>query len=141
MTVVESTLSLISCIIGAGIVSIPYALTATGIYNGIITNIVIICCLLFASHLYIKSMEYLKLSAVSELSFMSMGRSSIYIINGFFASIFFGVLIMYNVLFSNVAVQLFTKSGLVALTGVSKGNPLVVLLSQRQTYVIGLFAF
>jgi sodium-coupled neutral amino acid transporter 7/8 len=128
MTVVESTLSLISCIIGAGIVSIPYALTATGIYNGIITNIVIIFCLLFASHLYIKSMEYLKLSAVSELSFMSMGRSSIYIINGFFASIFFGVLIMYNVLFSNVAVQLFNKSGLVALSGVSKGNPLVVVL-------------
>jgi len=117
MSVLEATLSLISCIIGAGIVSIPYALTATGIYNGILINILIICCLMFASHLYITAMEYLKLDSVSELCFMSMGRSSIYIVNAFFTFIFFGVLILYNILFSNVAVQLFNKSGLVALSG------------------------
>lgn len=103
MSVLEATLSLISCIIGAGIVSIPYALTAAGIYNGIITNICVIICLLFATHLYISSMEYLKLNSVSELCFMSMGRSSIYIVNSFFTIIFFGVLVLYNVLFSNVA--------------------------------------
>ena len=74
MSVLESTLSLISCIIGAGIVSIPYALTAIGIYNGIMINLAIIPLLMFAAHLYIKSMEYLKLSSISELCFMSMGR-------------------------------------------------------------------
>jgi amino acid permease len=104
MSVLESTLSIISCIIGAGIVSIPYALTATGLYNGILINIGIIICLMFATHLYIKSMEYLKLSSISELCFMSMGRSSIFIVNAFFAFIFVGVLTLFNVLFSNLAV-------------------------------------
>jgi len=83
---------------------------------------------MLASHLYIKSMEYLKVSAISELCFMSMGRSSIYIINGFFTCIFFGVLILYNVLFSNVAVQLFNKSGLYEFSGLKKDNMLVVVL-------------
>lgn len=124
MSVIESTISLISCIIGAGIVSIPYALTATGLYHGIMINIAIITCLMFATHLYIKSMEYLKLSSVSELCFMSMGKSSIYIVNAFFAFIFLGVLILFNVLFSNVAVQLFNKSGLIALSGLKKDNVL-----------------
>jgi len=128
MSVVESTLSLISCIIGAGIVSIPYALTASGIYNGICLNIGVICVLMFASHLYIKSMEYLKLSSISELCYMSMGKTSIYIVNAFFVFIFFGVLIMYNVLFSNVAVSVFHKSGLIALSGLQKDNLLVVIL-------------
>ena len=109
---IEATLALISSIIGAGIVSIPYALTTTGMVTGIYINIGVIVILMFASHLYIQAMEYLKLSSISELCFMSMGRSSIYLVNGFFMAIFFGALILYNVLFSNVALQLFNKSGL-----------------------------
>lgn len=131
MTVLESTLSLISCIIGAGIVSIPYALTAAGLWNGIVTNIIIIMILMFASHLYIKSMDYLKLNSISELCYMSMGRSSIYIVNASFTFIFFMVLILYNVLFSNVAVQLFKKSGFVELTGIAPTNQLIILMETR----------
>jgi hypothetical protein len=53
---------------------------------------------------------------------MSMGRSSIFVINGLFMAIFFGVLILCNVLFSNVAVQLFNKSGLAKQAGLVEGG-------------------
>ena len=109
---VEAVLAIISSILGAGIVSIPYALTTTGMVTGIYINIGVIMILIFATHLYVAAMEYLKLTSISELCFMSMGRSSIYLVNGLFMAIFFGALILYNVLFSNVAVQLFNKSGL-----------------------------
>ena len=89
MSVIDASLTLISSIIGAGIVSVPYALSTTGFMNGIYINVGLVMALMFSCHLYIKAMQYFKLNSISELIFMSLGRSSIFLVNGFYTFIFF----------------------------------------------------
>lgn len=60
-----------------------------------------------------------------------MGRSSIFIVNGFMGFTFFFVLILYNVLFSKLALALFQNSGLVELSGLNDDNLLVYVMQQR----------
>ena len=107
ISIIEATLALIDSIIGAGIVSTPYAMTITGFVNGIYINLATIAILTFCSHLYIKAISILNLHSISELCFILMGRTSVYIFNYFLALIFFGILVMFNVLFSNLALSLF----------------------------------
>ena len=83
---------------------------------------------MFATHIYLVAIDYLQLDSLSELCYISMGRSSIFIVNGFMGVTFFFVLIMYNILFSKLALSLFQNSGIVELSGVSDDNLLLYVL-------------
>jgi len=55
----DTTISIISCIVGAGIVSIPFAIGTSGFVNGIYINLVVLVIIMFATHLYLIAMDYL----------------------------------------------------------------------------------
>lgn len=95
LTTYEATLALISSILGCTLVSVPYSMTITGYLNGIITNILVLILLMFATHLYLQAMDIFKIRQLSELCYISMGRKSIYFVNGFFALIVYGVLVLF----------------------------------------------
>ena len=90
-------ITLISCIIGIGTVSVPFGLGAAGFFNGILINLFVMGMMMISSHLYVTAIDYFGVISLSELCYMSMGRSSIYIVNGFMAFIFFFVLVIYNI--------------------------------------------
>lgn len=102
----DATLALIASIIGGGIIAIPYAMTAAGFINGCITNLVTILILMFCTHLYLRAMDMFNMRSISELCYMCFGRASVYIINGLLAFVFFGVLVMFLILFGNLGVSL-----------------------------------
>ena len=61
LTTYEATLALISSIMGCTLVSVPYSITITGYLNGIITNILVLVLLMFATHLYLQAMDIFKI--------------------------------------------------------------------------------
>ena len=99
-------LQIISTITGGGIVSVPYAMSAPGFETGILVNIVIIGFMMFCTHLYISSRDILGFDSISELSYMSFGRSSVFIINILVAFVIFGILLLYLILFSKISLSL-----------------------------------
>lgn len=56
----QAALAFISTIIGAGIVSLPYALMEAGIFTGIIIHLVMMALLFMAVVLYLKTKDNLK---------------------------------------------------------------------------------
>lgn len=54
-SVTDAALSIVSTIIGGGIISIPYAMTTNGIVYGAAIHLVTIACLMFTGHLYLTS--------------------------------------------------------------------------------------
>ena len=113
----EAILTFISCIVGIGTCTVPYGIGTAGYSHGILISLFVICMMTFATHLYLTAMEYLQLSSISELCYVSMGRSSIYLINCFMIFIFFFIMVIYNIQFSTLALSLFKNSGLVEYAG------------------------
>mgnify|MGYP003905003605 CR=1 FL=1 len=95
-----------STIIGGGIVSVPYAMTAPGLVNGMVINLVILSMLIFTTHLYLKARDILGFDSISELSYVCFGRSSVFIINLLIAFVIFGILTLYLILFSRITSSL-----------------------------------
>lgn len=100
-------ISIVSTIIGGGIVSVPYAMTAAGLLNGVIINVVILSLVMFTTHLYLKARDILGYDSISELSYICFGRSSVFIINILIAFVIFGILTLYLILFSRISISLF----------------------------------
>ena len=61
LTTFEATQTLISCIIGCVLVSVPYSMTMTGYLNGIIINFLVLSIIMFATHLYLQASEIFKI--------------------------------------------------------------------------------
>ena len=101
-----TALSIISTIIGGGIISIPYALTAPGFKTGILINFCAVIIMLFCGHLYLRARDIYKLQSFSELSYMSFGRKSVFMINLLIAFVIFGILTLYLILFSRITISL-----------------------------------
>ena len=99
-------LQIISTITGGGIVSVPYAMSAPGFEIGIIVNVVIITFMMYCTHLYMSSRDLFGFDSISELSYMSFGRSSVFIINILVAFVIFGILLLYLILFSKISLSL-----------------------------------
>lgn len=99
-------LQIISTITGGGIVSVPYAMTAPGFEIGIMVNVVIIGFMMYCTHLYVSSRDLLGFDSISELSYMSFGRSSVFIINILVTFVIFGILLLYLILFSKISLSL-----------------------------------
>ena len=132
LTTFEASLAIISSIMGCTLVSVPYSLTVTGYLNGIFINLIVISLELFATHLYLQAMDVFKVRQLSELCYISMGRKSIYLVNGFFALIVYGVLVLFQIFFSSLCVNFFNKSGASILMTTSY----VGMMQSRATYII-----
>jgi amino acid permease len=61
LTVTGGALSIISTVVGAGIVSLPYVLKTAGYFLGFGLHIFMITCLTFSVHLLLKARENLNL--------------------------------------------------------------------------------
>ena len=81
-------------------------MTAPGFEVGIMVNVVIIGFMMYCTHLYISSRDLLGFDSISELSYMSFGRSSVFIINILVAFVIFGILLLYLILFSKISLSL-----------------------------------
>ncbi len=106
LTTFGAALQIISTIIGGGIISVPYAMTTAGFHNGLIINLVIICSMMFCTHLYIGAKDTLGYSSISELSYLCFGRASVFIINILVAFVIFGILTLYLILFADISISL-----------------------------------
>ena len=107
---VEAALSIISSIIGGGIISIPYAMTTKGLYMGAMIHLTIMTCLMFTTHLYLSAKAMYDVNSFSELCYMCFGRSSVYVINLLIAFVIFGILTLYMILFANISKSLLPGS-------------------------------
>lgn len=101
-----ASLAIISTIIGGGIISVPYAFTAPGFANGMVINLTILCFMLFTTYFYLKAKDYLGFSSISELSYICFGRASVFVINFLLTFVIFGILTLYMLLFSRIAISL-----------------------------------
>jgi sodium-coupled neutral amino acid transporter 11 len=117
LTVFQATLAVIASIIGGGIICIPYAMTTAGFINGAIINFIILVIQMYCTHLYMRAMDMFGLRSISELCYMCFGRHSVYIINGLLVFVFFGYLVMFEILFSNLATSIVLHSGLITPNG------------------------
>lgn len=106
LSVVGAALAIISTIIGGGIISVPYAMTAPGFQNGIMINTIILSFMIVCTYFYMKAKDYLGFSSISELSYICFGRVSVFMINILIAFVIFGILILYMLLFSKISVSL-----------------------------------
>ena len=95
LSICETILSFIATTMSSGILAIPYAIVSVGLVNGIVINFMVMTVVMFGSYLYIRALHMLKLQSISELCFISFGPCSIYIINGLFALIIFGFIILF----------------------------------------------
>ena len=106
LSVFGAALAIISTMIGGGIISVPYAMTAPGFQNGIIINLIILSFMIVCTYFYMKAKDYLGFSSISELSYICFGRVSVFMINMLIAFVIFGILILYMLLFSKISVSL-----------------------------------
>ena len=97
---------------GGTMIAIPYGMFVTGFMNGLIINILFLALMMFITHLYFQAMDVFKLQSISELCYVAMGRRSIYFVNGYFSIILYGVLAMFQILYSKLCVYLFNKTNI-----------------------------
>ena len=103
-----TALSIISCIMGGGIVSIPYAFAAVGFLEGFILQTFIIFCAYVSTHLYLESRSMLKCSyEFSDIAVRTIGSVSGILLNLLVSVAIFGVLTLYMILFSRIAKSIF----------------------------------
>ena len=56
-TTIQASMAISSCILGAGIVSIPYGMIVNGIWIGIASHVVLIIFMLFCTYMYITARD------------------------------------------------------------------------------------
>jgi amino acid permease len=102
----DVALQIISSICGGGIISVPYAMTVAGFYNGLLINVVIIFSMMVCTLLYLRAKDIFGFASVSELSYLCFGRASVFLINILVAFVIFGILTLYLILFADISISL-----------------------------------
>ena len=111
LTVNEAALAVISTTIGAGVTSIPYAMTASGFMTGLFINLVVITIIFLATYLYWLARKHMQYDHLSEMLYMTMGRGSIFALNGLLAFIIYGVIVIYLTLGARICRSVITEAG------------------------------
>lgn len=95
-----ASLALVSTMIGAGIVGVPYGYQKTGFGLGFIINIVLMVLTCFSCYLYLKCKDLTGgLDSFSEIGYKLMGRPALFIVNVMIVLLCFGGLIAYYNIF------------------------------------------
>lgn len=88
--------------------SIPYAFACVGFINGLIIQVCLLAAAIVSTHLYITSRSLLASKySFSDIAEKTIGKVSGILLNLLIAVALFGVLILYNILFSRIAVSVF----------------------------------
>ena len=111
LTVNEATLAVISTTIGAGVTSIPYAMTASGFMTGLFINLIVITIIFLATYLYWLARKHMQYDHLSEMLYITMGRGSIFALNGLLAFIIYGVIVIYMTLGARICRSVVTEAG------------------------------
>ena len=108
LTAFEAGLALLSAIVGGGIVGIPYAMFHTGIPLGLVLNIAVALAGWYTGSLYlrVKDLSPTYVESMYELGFVTMGTISIYLISFIILLSGFGCIMIYFIVFSNIAASL-----------------------------------
>lgn len=104
MSVVDATLSLISTIIGGGIVGLPYAFYYLGIPFGIFTLILVGFLTHRSCLMYLRTKDILpgNQESLYEVGFMILGVKSIYAIAGIISCASVGLIMIYLIVFGEI---------------------------------------
>lgn len=126
----ETTLAIVSTIMGGGIVSIPYAYSVAGMGVGISIQACVIMAIWISCTLYLQSRTILRCTtSFSVLAEKCLGSVSSIILNMLLVFAVFGIMALYMILFSEIAISLIAS-------GYDSGH----FLSQKAFYVICLCA-
>ena len=111
MTVNEAALAVISTTVGAGVTSIPYAMTASGFWTGILINCFVMSSVFFSTYLYWLARSHMQVDHLSEMLYVTLGRGSIFALNGLLAFIIYGVIVIYMTLGARVCRSVLSEAG------------------------------
>jgi len=106
--VVSAGLALLSATVGGGIVGIPFAMIHAGIPLGIALNIAVALGGWYTGSLYLKAMQLSQtyVESLYELGYVTMGSFAIYFLSVVTTLTGFGVMMVYFIVFSQIAVSL-----------------------------------
>jgi amino acid permease len=103
LTTFTGALAILSTIIGGGIVSIPYSFVSFGIPFGILANLIACLVVMVSCDLYLAAKDIVPDNPTSfyEIGYMTMGRSSIFMVGlaQFINS--FGLMLVYYIVFGD----------------------------------------
>jgi len=99
----EAALGLLSTIVGGGIVGIPYAMYHCGIPMGLLLNILLAFSTQYSVTLYLAAKEQIpvRVESLYEIGFVSMGRSSIFLISIIQLISSLGLMLIYFIIFGD----------------------------------------
>ena len=102
-----TALAIISTIMGGGIVSIPFAYAVAGVATGISVQVCVIIAIWFSCVLYLETRRILRCNtSFSEIAKLCLGSVSGIILNMLLVFAVFGILALYMILFSEIAISL-----------------------------------
>lgn len=106
-SVQQTILSIISTIMGGGIVSIPYAYAVAGFKMGAIIQVAVVISIFISTCLYLRTRRILRCSpSFAMIAEHCMGSVSGIVINSLLVFAIFGILALYIILFSRISISL-----------------------------------
>ena len=106
-SVVGTALAIISTIMGGGIVSIPFAYAVAGPAVGLSVQIIVIIAIWISCILYLQTRNILRCNTTfSVIANLCLGPLSGIILNSLIVFAVFGILALYMILFSEIAISL-----------------------------------
>lgn len=135
-------LSIISTILGGGVVALPWSFYMLGIYPALAIMVVMACLTVNSSVLYLKAKDLTpgKPESIYELGYILMKRASIFIISGILTLNGLGMCMIYFMIFGN------TIGSIVAGINNFEGQPDTFItgstfIYQRTIYILVLAMF
>ena len=102
-----TALAIISTIMGGGIVSIPYAYSVAGVWVGVGIQVTVIIAIYISCVLYLETRNILQCNTeFSVLAEKCLGSISSVILNSLLVFAVFGIMALYMILFSEIAISL-----------------------------------